>query len=383
MQISPIAQFITLTLLATSFDLAAEQKVTLASLKLQIEALQKQVMLLEQAQKQEAQKREKAISQADKPPEQVQPKSETGNNTLKVYATMRPTYGYFDEGGETFYDVRDALSHIGLKATNEFMPGWRAELHGEWGVDLSNNGDFGKARRAYVALGGPYGRIGIGKQRPPQYLLIAEYVDIFNHANSPFAYDPESVFFVNNMLTYRLSVENFSWLAAAQFDGGSGSNSADLVNLGLSYDNDGFHGAVTYLEQSSIDGNLTTGEDEVWAVSLAKEFGNGFYLAGAYQDKNYQRDGISQDRNGHTLDIASAYRISQQFRVKLGYFDFDDGRETFLSQRYHGFNTTLEWLPDDNLRFHLEYLTKDYDYLNDFDSWTVGFRYDFAKDWRF
>lgn len=375
----------------TSAANSAEPDSALEMLKRQIDQLQQQVLALEKAQQQQQIDNAKQASlakQAAVETTEKETKSSTMpekplNNSLRVYATMRPTLGYFDENAESFWDVRDALSHAGIKATNEFMPGWTAELHGEWGIDISNNGDFGKARRAYVAVGGPYGRVAVGKQRPPQYLLIAEYVDIFNHANSPFSYDAEGEFFVDNMVTYRLQTGGFSWMAASQFDGDSGNNSADLVNLGVGFDQGGFHGAVSYLVQDSVDGNLTTGEDEVWAASLAHDFDNGLYIAAAYQDKTYQRDVIDQDRSGSTLDVATAYRISQQFRVKLGYFDFDDGRSALLSQRYDGYNTTLEWLPDDNLRFHIEYLVKDYDYLNDFDSVSIGVRYDFAKDWRF
>ncbi|GIU26604.1 hypothetical protein TUM4644_22840 [Shewanella colwelliana] len=384
--------------------IAAEPDATIELLKQQIEQLQKQVVALEKAQQtfneREEQRRlteqDKAadmvttaavISEttstsptANKPSEKV---SKAPQNNVRVYATMRPTYGYFDEKGESFWDVRDALSHAGIKASNEFMPGWTAVLHGEWGIDISNNGDFGKARRAYVAVESPVGRVGIGKQRPPQYLLIAEYVDIFNHANSPFSYDAEGIFFVDNMVTYRLQTGGFNWLAAGQFDGDGGSDRADLVNLGVSYDINGFHSAITYLQQDSITANQVDGDDEVWAAVLANDFGNGLYLAAAYQDKRYNRDLVPEQRTGHTLDISGAYRLSEQFRLKLGYFDFDDGHRAFLSQGYDGYNTTLEWLPDDNLRFHIEYLTRNYDYLDDFDSWSVGFRYDFAKDWQF
>ncbi|WP_076407944.1 porin [Shewanella sp. UCD-KL12] len=386
MRVFPVLLLLFVSFSSVTFSVkSAESETTLSELKRQIEQLQQQVLALEKAQ--EAEKlRQASVAKQVQVSEEAKPETmpeKPLNNTLRVYATMRPTLGYFDEDAESFWDVRDALSHAGIKATNEFMPGWTAELHGEWGIDISNNGDFGKARRAYVAVGGPYGRVAVGKQRPPQYLLIAEYVDIFNHANSPFSYDAEGIFFVDNMVTYRLQTGGFSWMAASQFDGDSGNSSADMVNLGLGYDQGGFHGAVSYLVQDTLEGDLTTGEDEVWAVSLAHDFSNGLYLAAAYQDKTYQRDLISQERSGHTLDVSTAYRLSEQFRVKLGYFDFDDGRSTLLSQRYDGYNTTFEWLPDDNLRFHIEYLTKNYDYLSDFDSWSIGFRYDFAKDWRF
>ncbi len=360
--------------------------ITLESLKLQIEKLQDQVKQLEEAQLQAQQQQVQVVAVPAVEPAPDKLTSDTSkktNNTISAYATMRPTFGYIDEDGDSFYDVRDALSRAGIRATNEFMPGWTAELHGEWSIDMANSGDFGKARKAYAAVASPYGRVGIGKDRPPQYLLIAEYVDIFNHANSPFAYDAESVFFVDNMLTYHLQTGKFSWLAAGQFDGGSGSDDADLVNLGVGFDHGEFHGAISYLIEDSLASEVITGEDEVWAASLAHGFDNGLYLAAAYQERTYKRDQISQDRDGHTIDLAAAYPLGEQFKVKLGYFEFDDGYGQFISRKFDGYNTTLEWLPDENLRFHIEYLYRDMDYFEDFSSWGVGFRYDFAKEWQF
>ena len=119
-------------------------------------------------------------------------------------------------------------SNAGIKSTFEFSANWKAILHGEWGVDLSNNGDFGKARQVYVALDSPYGQVGIGKQRPVQYSFIAEYVDIFNHSLSPFAYDPESPFFVNNLLTYKKQINAFTWMLASQFDGENTNDDSDF-----------------------------------------------------------------------------------------------------------------------------------------------------------
>lgn len=181
-----------------------EESVTLGTLKAQLARLQAQILRLE---KQQQQQKKLMIQSQSKKTEPVQTVAETHqpkllNNTFRAYATIRPTFGYIQQQGERTTDVRDALSHLGFKASRKIKPGWTAEMQGEWGIDLSNSGDFGKSRRAYVALDSPYGRMGIGKQRPPQYLLIAEYVDIFNHAASPFSYDPQSLFFVDNLLTY-------------------------------------------------------------------------------------------------------------------------------------------------------------------------------------
>ena len=374
--------YLTLCIVFSCGTAVAGTELTLAELKKQIDLLQKKVELLEQQQKneQESPPPLPAIQSTNKVKITAasSQKVKATNNTLKAYATIRPTFGYIEENGESLWDVRDALSHAGFKATTTFKENWEAVLHGEWGIDLSNNGDFGKARQVYVALNSPYGEVGIGKQRPVQYLFIAEYTDIFNHSNSPFAYDPESIFFVDNLITYKLSTGDLSWMLASKFNGSDGDNNNDLINAGVSYDKDGLHAALTYLsENSSFEGNKN-GEDEVYAGSLSYDFSNGLYVALGYQDRTYQRYLQPQDRSGHTLDISAAYRISKLFKVKLGVFDFSDGHTKFQSQDFKGYNTTLEWLPSPELRFHLEYLHRDFDYLEDFSSISVGFRYDFS-----
>ncbi|AZZ98663.1 porin [Pseudoalteromonas sp. R3] len=298
---------------------------------------------------------------------------------LDVYATMRPTYGRLETNGEDNWDVRDALSHAGLKVTHEFDEDWSAELHGEWSIDVANEGNFGRSRRAYTALNTPVGRFGIGKQRPAQYLFIAEYVDIFNHANSPFAYDPESLFFVDNLVSYRLTPGPFTFVAVAQFNGESGSNSDDLVNVGLSYDANDLHAAITYQQNDVYADDIQLGDNNLWATSLAYQFTPRFYAAVAYQDKNYDRRAPGADRNGHTFDLSFAYQLAKAYKLKAGYFDFDDGFQDSdpAAGSFDGFNVTLEWSPIKVLRVHLEYLNKSFVNGDDFDSISIGFRYDY------
>ena len=88
-----------------------------------------------------------------------------------------------------------------------------------------------------------------------------------------------------------------------------------------------------------------------------------------------------RDRTGHTLDLSAAYWLSKSYRLKLGYFDFSDGFDASKSYDFSGFNTTIEWLPTPYLRFHLEYLQRDFQYLTDFSSISIGFRYDFSTQW--
>jgi len=301
------------------------------------------------------------------------------DKNMELYVSLRPTFGHIDDGNNTHWDVRDALSNAGIKSTFEFQPHWKAILHGEWGVDLSNNGDFGKARQVYVALDSPYGQIGIGKQRPVQYLFIAEYVDMFNHSLSPFAYDPESPFFVDNLITYKKQINAFTWMLASQFDGENGNDNSDFFNAGLSYDTAGFHLGFTYSKKDRFnDSNTPIGNNVTYAGSLAYTFNNDLYLAGGYQNLDYELFN-TKDRQGHTFDLGLAYPISELFKFKTGYFNFKDGISDNTSQDYQGANITFEWLPADGLRFHLEYLYKDFDVMADFNSYSLGFRYDLSK----
>jgi Gram-negative porin len=300
------------------------------------------------------------------------------DTSAKFYSTFRPGLTWSDNDQENNTDVTDFLSRVGMYTETKLANDWTAFAHGEWSVDIKNNGDFGKARKAYVGFDSPYGRVEIGKQRPVQYTLIAEYVDIFNHASAPFAYDSVGPFFVDNQVLYKKSWDNITFMAAAQFNGSSGDNYSDMVNTGLAYDKDGFHIAATYLSQQQL--SLTTEEHELYAISVAKQFNDQLYVAAAYQD----RDTTSVDGNSLdsiTFDIAMAYKISEKYQVKAGYFIFDDGLPTMLADDYDGYNLTLERGNSTNFQTHIELLTRNFDNKGDFAAVTVGFKYNFSIDW--
>lgn len=356
----------------------------LEMVKKELVKLQQKLARLEQAEA-KRQEREKAQKVANKQSQEMKTESKDkvadNKGEMRVYASLRPTFGREDKQGESFSDVQDALSNVGFKSTYEFQKGWKAIAHGEWSVDMGNNGDFGKARQVYVALDTPAGQIGIGKQRPVHYTLIAEYVDIFNHRSSPFAYDVEGPFFVNNMLTYQKQLGDFKFMVTNQYDGPKDNGFADFQNMGLSYDNNGLHLAVAHWSRDSYsDDEVRLGKTSVMSGSIAKSFDNGFYAALAYQDFDYD---FATERDGHTLDVSFAYRFAPQFRLKTGYFELDDGRDKLTTLNHDGANFTLEWLPADSLRFHLEYLMKNYDELENDSSLSIGFRYDYSKTWQY
>jgi len=301
----------------------------------------------------------------------------------RFYATFRPSVTQ-SKNVSSSTDVSDFLSHAGLYLDHGFADGWQAIVHGEWSIDIATNGNFGKARRAYVGVEGPYGRIAIGKQRPVQYLLIAEYVDIFNHANAPFAYDNFSPFFVDNLVSYKKQWQRVSLLASGQFNGLQGANDADMFNIGVGYDHNKFHLAASYLTQDMPQESNThqVGDRGVtYAISIANQFDNGLYLASAWQQRELESF-IGNNSTQNTLDVSLAYRLNPLNKVKLGYFKLDDDWEGINNISYQGYNITLEHQFSDNFQVHIELLRKAFDFSHDDTALSIGLKYNFSIKWR-
>ena len=108
---------------------------------------------------------------------------------VTVYGSLRPSLTYSDIGDDTKTDVTDFLSRVGVKGHVAISDSLSAFYRGEWETEIEDNGDFGKARLAYVGLKGGLGQIAIGKQWDPHFNIVAEVTDIFNHSSSPFGYD--------------------------------------------------------------------------------------------------------------------------------------------------------------------------------------------------
>lgn len=291
--------------------------------------------------------------------------------SAKLYATVRPSLTYFDTGDDNNVEVTDFLSFAGIYTEAELGGGWSATAHGEWGFDIAKNGDFGQARRASVGLANDsFGKIAFGKDRSIDYLLHATHVDIFNHRASPFAYDQigKDAFFTPNQITYANSWDSITFMAGFKFAKGDGVDYAEQSIAGLGYDANGLHFAVSF---KSTDGAAADNSEAV-AVSYAQQINDDFYLAAVYQDE----EEIS------TLDISMGYQLDDKYKVKAGYFNFDDGVSTNASTNNNGFNLTLERQFTPKFRTHIEVLTKDYDNGEDEVAITIGFKYDLAVMWK-
>ncbi len=294
------------------------------------------------------------------------------NTSISFYGSLRPTFGLTSQDSADSWDVGDALSRIGVAAEHKLSGGLVGFAKGEFKVDISNNGDFGEARKAYVGVKGDFGRVAIGKQDTTQYAIIGDPVDIFNRAATPLAYDDASTFRQQQLVSYRKSVGNLDFRIEAQFNGGDATNEgSDLVNGGVKYNGKDFTVAAAYQTK-----DLAGTDKNTFGVSASKSYGD-LYVAAAYQD--IDNGGNGQDQS--TIDIVGAYKINAAYKVKVGYGVFSDDLAAADSNEITRINTTVEWHGSPDYYLFAEFQNNSYDTeaagREDSNQFMVGMRYNF------
>jgi len=326
---------------------------------------------------------EQRLKQLEKEIEQIRKESVATSSPSKVtlYGSFRPVLTAEDDGNDTALDVRDALSRFGMKGSTSLGESAEAYFVGEWKVKIQDAGDIDGTRLAHVGVRGRYGDVAIGTQRPPHYTLIAEHVDIFNHASSPYAYDQIGPFFIDNSVTYSHSIAGLDFKAAVRSDGPSGEDAQDMLNVGLGFNQQNFYLGVAYLKLTQ-PGTATEepGDEQTLLATAASATLGDLYVAAAYQNTEIEPEAGGDSVEGSTLDVSLAYALASGYKVKAGVFDYDDGVDGGASAKFMGYNLTLERQLADNVRVHAEYLSKDIEEADTINALTLGIRYDFSAD---
>jgi predicted porin len=295
---------------------------------------------------------------------------------VSIYGRFWPRLTYENSDGSST-DITDALSRVGIKSSTQITESLSAVLHGEWDVDIEQNGNFGDARLAYVGIKSEgLGMVAIGKQWDPYFNTVAEVTDIFYHRASPFGYDNQGPFRSGNLVTYANSFAGFNITAGMQVDGevGNGDDSAshgdnvDAASVGASFSAGPIYIGASYLRQNKDDDMV---ERNFLGIGGSLNVMENLYLAATYQyiTDNYD-DG--SELNPYTLDLAAAYSFGS-VKALLGFFtsDPDDGNELM------GYNITLIKEVHPALDVFAEWVLTDKDQGDDVNTLSLGFRYDF------
>ncbi|MEX6625906.1 porin [Tenacibaculum salmonis] len=304
------------------------------------------------------------------------------NQKITIYGSLRPSITYRNDRAKKIesLDVTDFFSRLGFKAEQKIDKNLTAFVRGEWDIDVEADADFGDARLGYAGLKGKWGRIAIGKQWSPHYNIVAEVTDVFNHRSSPFAYDTQSPFRTNNLVTYRNTLGKFKIDTGIQINGDSGSTNGgvtddtygrsyvDAAMFGVGYTAKSFYLATSYLTDEDANGI----KRDIFAFAGSTTLFKKLYTAINYQNINIKNDaGLKLD--GSTLDVTAVYSFNKSYNVKTSYFNYDNG-----TIDGNGFNITCEKRFNKSVRTYIEVLN-----YNDSDkpaitNVSVGLRYDLS-----
>ncbi len=103
-----------------------------------------------------------------------------------LYGSARPSVDYNDEksplpGGDkvSAWDVFDNSSRLGVQGSEDLGGGLSAIYQYEFGVDMTEGGNFTSNRPKYAGLKGSWGSVTLGTQDTPYYGVVG-IADIFN-----------------------------------------------------------------------------------------------------------------------------------------------------------------------------------------------------------
>lgn len=287
-----------------------------------------------------------------------------------LYGSARVSLDYADEGdssgGDGSWDVFNNGSRFGVYGAEDLGGGLSAIYQYEFGVDITEGGNFESDRPKFVGLKGDFGQITAGTHETPYYRM-AGVVDLFNSDRSlgstaflggSFSglslntgeewgsLADGSLIRLSNSLHY--ITPDFSGFSAEAMlvadgsvnDGEGRSNDVDLWNLAAKYSNDPFSVSVNYIQLNGDDGVLIDNDMTVdldldqWMVAVGFS-GDAFSLGLIYEQGTLNQfgligtlrtNGIRQfgDDDAKNVYIAGEYRFANN-TIRAAYGRMDTG----------------------------------------------------------
>ncbi|MCC8986621.1 MAG: porin [Candidatus Contendobacter sp.] len=240
-----------------------------------------------------------------------------------LYGSARVSVDYNDlsNAPDAYWDVFNNDSRLGVMGSEDLGGGLSAIYQYEFGVDVTEGGNFEGNRPKFVGLKGSFGSITLGTQETPYY-GVTGVTDIFNSGRtfgatawlggsfSGYSLNPGqdrtaasgggSLSRLDNSLMY--TTPDFKGFSASVLlsmngalnDAQGWSNSVDIWNISAKYSNGPFFAGITYI---ALDGDQIVDAGGVplfdldldqWAIGLgysAGAFSVGFnYEQGTYNE---------------------------------------------------------------------------------------------------
>lgn len=314
-----------------------------------------------------------------------------------LYGSARVSVDYVDEGGSSlndlldsdgFLDVTDNSSRLGVLGSEELGGGLSAIYQYEFGVDVTEGGNFISNRPKFVGLKGGFGQISVGTQETPYYHIVG-IADTFNSGRTfgpgawlggAFALDsvgdlsnvrgPGDLVRSDNSLYYATpDVAGFGAEAMLVMNGGFAgsevfSKSVDIWNVALKYSNGPFFAGLSYIKISG-DSAIDIGENDAgqtvianfdldqWALGLGYNSGP-FGVAFIYERGDVNTGGLARNLKFDGFSVPG-----------------DEPQNWYLTGSYSFGNNTL--------RAAYGQLDSGIDGFDKVENYLVGYQYNFSK----
>ena len=340
-----------------------------------------------------------------------------------LYGSARVSVDYVDEDPvDGFWDVVNNDSRLGVLGSEDLGGGLSAVYQYEFGVDVTEGGNIESNRPKFVGLKGGFGTLTLGTQETPYY-HVAGVTDIFNSAKSfgataflggsfdGFQLNPGaarvggggSLSRLANSIFYStpdfagFNAEAMLVLNGARNDPQGYSDSADIWNIALKYNNGPFFAGASYIRlegddrlgfaDPSLAGVTLDLDVDQWVVGLGFTSGP-FSLGFMYEKGSLNENGLLNNFrfNGVRLfpgDEAQNWYLTGQFAfgnntIRAAYGQLDTGIDSdedniqnyLVGYQYNFSKRTSVWV---------EYIGRSAEtaLYNDSNAVSIGTRVDF------
>lgn len=290
--------------------------------------------------------------------------------------------------GSSGWDVVNNSSRLGVLGSEDLGGGLSAVYQYEFGVDLTEGGNFESNRPKLVGLKGGFGTLTIGTQETPYY-HVAGVVDVFNTDKAlgttaflggsfnGLSLNPANdrdlgggaLFRLENSLYYitpdfsGFTAEAMLVMNGSRNDSAGYSNGIDLWNIAAKYSNGPFFVGASYIKLEG-ENNVSIGNGfavdldlDQWNVGLGYSAGP-FSVGFIYEQGSLNEFGLlgSARQNGQPLAKG------------------DDARNWYLSGEYRFGNNTIR-----GAYGRLDTRLGGQQFDDTIDNYLVGYQYDFSK----
>lgn len=340
-----------------------------------------------------------------------------------LYGSARVSINYSDYANDesSYWDIANDDSRLGVQGIEDLGGGLSAVYQYEFGVDVTEGGNWNSDRPKFVGLKGGFGTLTLGMQETPYYHIV-EVVDIFNSSATldgaswlggsfdGFEYGAVKVGGEPGRALVRMA--NSLYYSTPEFNGFSGeamlvmngdsniyySDGIDQWNIAAKYSNGPFFAGVSYIALDGKKGVPLTNQINVdldldqWNVGLgyaADTFSVGFIYEkgmlnqfGLLNTATIDIDGVSykfSNEDATNWYLAGEYRFGSntlrgaygQLDTKLNFPGIDNKIDNYLAgYQYDLSKRTSVWL---------EYVGRsaDKDVYGDRNIVSIGTRHDF------